>query len=85
MSTIHRPAPIQPWWYAVGAILAALVAVLAVMVLTNETASPGNSIVPPVSQPVSNGGQASHPGTACFATRPGASADLAGVCSHSRP
>ena len=82
MSTVHHPAPIQTWWYAAGAILAALVAILAFTVLTNDTASPGNTVVPTVNQPASGTHQSGRPGTACFATRPGATVDLAGVCSQ---
>jgi hypothetical protein len=83
MSTIHRPAPIQTWWYAAGAVLAALVAVLAFTVLTNQTASPGTGTAPVT--PVSHSGKTWHPGAACFATRPGATVDLAGVCSQRHP
>jgi hypothetical protein len=78
MSTIHRPAPVQIWWYAAAAVLTALVAVLAVTVLAGNSSSPGNDTVPlthPIVQP-----QPWHAREACFAERHGAPPELVGVC-----
>ena len=84
MSTVHHhPAPLHIWWYAVAAVLAAAVGVLAFTVLNTTTASPGTDV--PVNTPVTVVAPKWHPGPACFMTRPGVNTDLAGNCTTHAP
>ena len=77
MSTIHRPALIPLWWYAVAAVLAALVATLVVTVLHNGLASGDTGPAAPA-QLTGNVGGASR---LCFAHRLDQSPELSGVCA----
>jgi len=68
MSTIHRPALLNLWWYAAAALLAG--AVLSLMILILQSSGSAPTVLPDkIETPVQTHHHSTHQ-NACFARRP---------------
>jgi CBS-domain-containing membrane protein len=63
MSTIHRPATFNQWWYVAAAVLAGILLAVVIVALHTGHDATGALLVAPV-----NASHVDRPSQACFAT-----------------
>jgi hypothetical protein len=80
MSTIHRPAPLNLWWYAAAALFAG--AVLSLMILTLQSSGSGPTVsTDKTVTPVQTHHYSTHQ-NACFAGRPVSNIEFSGCVNR---